>query len=123
MGSIWTSDRIGPFLIRQIFGGVLLLGATVLSFAVGVNPLDDLNGMFGLWALFSMSLMVPPRWLAWALAFDGLALAVLGVYWLLQWSGGNGKALSPALGFLFASLCCFAAGRIASRGKARSEKC
>lgn len=115
MSSIWTRDMVGPFLVRQIAGLLLLVGLVALSVAIHVNPLDDLNGSFGLWALFALSMMAPARWLAWILAIDALVLAYLGTYWLLEAMRGNEKALSPGLGFLFAALCCLAGSWLAKR--------
>lgn len=111
---------VGLFLIRQIAGFLLLVGLVALSLAIHVNPLDDLNGSFGLWALFALSMMAPARWLAWILAIDALVLAYLGAYWLALGLRGNEKALSPGLGFLFAALCCLAASRLA-KGAPRSR--
>lgn len=89
MPSIWTSDRIGPMLIRQIAGFLLLAFVIILPLVNGTVSTAELAGTFGLFGMIFLALMSPPRRLAAVLRFEALACAVLGAYWMVRWGRGN----------------------------------
>lgn len=117
MRSIWLKDVVGPFLVRQILGVLLLVFFLAVLGVQGINPLDDLNGSFGLGALLCLTLMTPPRRLAIVLTLDGLIFVGLGAYWFVLWLGGYPKALSVGIGFPVAALVLFVAAWKARGGR------